>query len=984
MRKIGLRLKALNIIDNIVDQLNGLVADIITTGLYLIIGVRIILSLINISRLIENPIIDKPNPTLHGIFILLCLLAFYISLLGKYYKKPSRRIAQYVLIVTGISMFSLNYLAETFNNIFIKILSNINNVDVIPSELLIGNIRVVTLIIPIAIIIPMFILSLDVLKDKKGKAKLREYETQILLPTVHKMTDSTIDIEICKDLKTGLPCVVPEKTWYEHAWIQGGTGSGKTQTFILPFIEQLLKKKSYLHYQLKCITHECLEKGIARIKIPISNKWFNEEFELELVEPVEGREKEFYEHFKDYTIGIIEKEEIVYEQDFISTNTFELEAQKSGDYIYIIEIKTYKNNMIIDENTFEIKKNKEDNYMDTGTIIFKSRIKETGEENTVFNEEKNTVEYKIDEKIDIIEIQIDSTDENNNHTVKAYLKGSGRLVPRNLGITVIAPDGELVATTVDIAKKYGIKVHKIDPYMDEIKKGGIAKFNPLKGDSPEKIGDIVASILVSMDLGSQSKTNPYFTNASVRAIRNLVILLKITYPELYNREPTLTDVLSCLNNFKEVEEPVNYLEKNLTLMRRWKSVVDYFKTSFFDPPTGSDGKQITTSSIGSQKRKTQEAISGIINQLDNLLSREEIKYILCNEEESIDLADALRKGECIAISTRQGHLGARLGRAFALFFILSLQNEVLSRYAENENPEIPHFLIIDEFPMYCNESTETFFSFARKYKCSVTIAIQNMGQLRKISDEFGETIFTNTTTKLLLPKANLQDRKYWSDFFGSTNEIQLMTGVATSSIFADNPSYSEQVRANVTETRNISEEEVDNLNFQQLYYSYSNKKGRKVVGKGTTEFIKLKQEPYMKKTFDFEPYCITEEEYRIKIELEKIEKNKLKEKENLNTLQKQERIKSSLYRDEEDIKEDIKEDVKEDTKETEYVLIEELPSNKISDIVFDSIDCCNTTNKGEEKNIVENEPKNNISQFQDTEIEEEIEKEIEFYLYEDN
>ena len=179
MRKIEIRIKVLNIIDDIINYLNGLIADVITTGLYLLISIRIILSLYNISKLINNPIIDKPNPNIHGIFILLCLIVFYLSLLGKYYKKPSRRIAQYMLIVTGISVFSLNYLAETFNSMFIKILSSIKNIDVIPLNLLTGNIRLVTLILPIVIIIPIFILSLDVLKDKKSKTKLREYEVEI-------------------------------------------------------------------------------------------------------------------------------------------------------------------------------------------------------------------------------------------------------------------------------------------------------------------------------------------------------------------------------------------------------------------------------------------------------------------------------------------------------------------------------------------------------------------------------------------------------------------------------------------------------------------------------------------------------------------------------------------------------------------------------------------------------------------------------------
>lgn len=862
-----------------VDKVNGKVADIVTSLLYVAILIGSTISVFNMFRNIRDPVINKPNSTMHAIFIIVCLLAFFISMLSTYYKKPSRRLKQYIFIVYGVSVFSLNYLSITFNSLFIRILSNIKNIEVIPAELLIGNIRVATILLPTTIILPLFVLSLEVLKNEEGKKKLREFEVEALLPTVHKMDDTTIDIEICKDIKTGLPCIAPERIWYEHAWIQGGTGSGKTSNFILPFEEQLLKKKAYLTYKLKEKAHYCLKNNIAVINKPISNKWFNENFDLDLIEPIKGKEEEFYDVFKEYTIGTLKKDELIYKKNFNQSIYFNLNELKNKDFYYSVEIVVSNNEMPVHEERITIEKGNEvisskNSWLTlTTNYLLKQEGKdyanqETGKLTSILSEEQNEIEIRIEGKSEYV------------YGVKVYLKGSGKIIPKNLGMTIVAPDGELISATTELAKKYGIKVHRIDPFLEEINKDNIAKFNPLKGDSPEKIGDIVASILVSMDIGQSSKTNPYFTNASVRAVRNLVILLKVAYPEMGKKDPTLLNVLECLNDFNAAKEPLEAVKRNPTLARKWGSVITYIETSFLDPITDEQNKSKENSHIGSQKKETLRAIGGITNQLDNLLSREEIRYILCNNEESIDLNTVLKKGECIAISTRQGHLGERLGRAFALFFILSLQNEVLSRYAENENPEIPHYLIIDEFPMYCNENTETFFSFARKYKCSVTIAIQNMGQLRKVSDEFGETIFTNTNIKLLLPKSNLEDRKYWSDFFGNTKEMNIMTGVSTSSVFADNPSYNESIRGTLQDARNVSEEEVDSLNFQQLYYSYTNHKGRRSLGKGTTDFMKEKTEPFMYKNFDFEPYCISHKEYQYKIQKEK-ENNEKKEQQRM-------------------------------------------------------------------------------------------------------
>ncbi len=357
------------------------------------------------------------------------------------------------------------------------------------------------------------------------------------------------------------------------------------------------------------------------------------------------------------------------------------------------------------------------------------------------------------------------------------------------------------------------------------------------------------------------KTNPYFTNASVRAIRNITILLKIMYPKLKERDPNLDDILKILNNFKIAEEVCEEMKKIEELRNKYSNVIDYFESSFYAPEVDNNGRIILGRRRGSQRKKTEEAISGIINQLDNFLGREEIKYILCpeNDEESLKLSDVLENGECIAISTRQSELGQRLGKAFALFFILSMQNDVLSRFSENENPEVPHYLIIDEFPFYINDMTKIFFTFARKYKTSITVAIQNMSQLEEISEQFRRTIFTNTSTKMLLPKSTPEDREYWSKYFGTYKKFEMQTGVTQTGLMADNPNYSEQRRGTIVDKPLIPEQDINDLHFQQAFYVYTDHKARERRGKGTTDFLHIAEKDKVKLTdFDFERFVALE------------------------------------------------------------------------------------------------------------------------------
>ena len=96
--------------------------------------------------------------------------------------------------------------------------------------LLSGNIRLISFLFPIVAVIPISTLVVQMLADRDIRKKVREYELDVLLPTVHQIDDTTIDIKICEDIETGDDCIVPEKKTYEHTLISGSSGSGKTAT----------------------------------------------------------------------------------------------------------------------------------------------------------------------------------------------------------------------------------------------------------------------------------------------------------------------------------------------------------------------------------------------------------------------------------------------------------------------------------------------------------------------------------------------------------------------------------------------------------------------------------------------------------------------------------------------------------------------------------------------------------------------------------
>jgi hypothetical protein len=859
-----IRKKLKDLIQIIVDATHGKLVDIVSIIGYsvVLVFVGMVCKIIFTTATSPKPIIPKTlSPTLYAILISSPMLIYYMSLAGDYLKKPSRRIQLFVFSFICTSIFAVGYVMQTANLGFVGWLNSIRNIEVIPSSLLVGNIRLITFIFPLGMIIPIASLIVQMIADRNMRKDIREHEIDLLLPTVNKMDDTTVDIKICEDIETGEDCIVPEKKTFEHTFLQGGTGSGKTATYIKPVLEQLFNKKAYLREKLKEIAYECLKEGIAVINQPVTNHWFNKNFTMELISPRQGKEKEFLQKFDRFIVGVRDKNELVY-SDSNSGGVVELKHLE-GDSKYVINIKVFKKGLEVAESTCELTRDITTKILSLGKNFKDITIQtyspngnnEDAQINNILNQ--GTI---IEENQERIQINLPPLEDNLEYDIKVNEKGSGKIIYKGLGLCVVAPDGGLPSDTIKIANQFGVKVHKIDPTMAEIRKGGIAKFNPLKGGRADKVGDIISSILVSMDNAQgDNKSNPYFTNASVRAVRNLVILLKEMYPVMNNgADPTLRDVLDCLNNFNSVVPMVEAMKRDVAKRQKWGSVISYFETNFYPPPTDDRGRVITGGTIGSQRKKTEDSISGIINQLDNFVTREEVAYILCDRENSIDLHDIIENGECLAVSTRQNELGERLGKAFALFFILSMQNVVLSRYSEDENPEIPFHMIIDEFPFYINDNTKVFFTFARKYRCAVTIAIQNMAQLREISDVFRETIFTNTDTKMLLPKSNVEDRKYWSEFFGTYQSFEMQTGVNSSSIFSDNPKYSEQRRGTLQDVSNVSEQEINELNFKEALYCYTDRKGRTRVGKGLTDFMKIGKIPKMQK-FDFEQFSPKED-----------------------------------------------------------------------------------------------------------------------------
>jgi len=428
---------------------------------------------------------------------------------------------------------------------------------------------------------------------------------------------------------------------------------------------------------------------------------------------------------------------------------------------------------------------------------------------------------------------------------------------RNLGITVLEPDGKYIEDFKTIAHNLNIPVYTIDPLDPE--SFGI---NPFINKSPAKVASIISTVLKGMyESENSDSSNAFFGQVTQQALENLSILLKLMYPRMNNGEiPTLEDMLKMLYDYSIVEEMCEELKRDPVLSKKHAILIKYFERNFYSPPLDINGRPVL-GTVGSNRRETEQFLYGATTQLDNLMRNKAVRKILCERKNNIDLDRVLAQGLCVTVCTRRGELGALLSKPFGMFYILTMQDAVLRRPGD-ENTRIPHFFYIDEFPDFVNKETETCFTLFRKYRCAMTIAIQNLSQLERTKSMkfYKEVVTSNSKTVAVFGDTNKEDSDYWSKAFGRfeywniTNSLD-KTPLGNISSPKDAGINGEAIGVSFEFTQNIFPWMLNELPFRHVFYRTRNGAGKQIFGRGITDFVDKKYlSPFSEIKYNFDKY----------------------------------------------------------------------------------------------------------------------------------
>ncbi len=441
--------------------------------------------------------------------------------------------------------------------------------------------------------------------------------------------------------------------------------------------------------------------------------------------------------------------------------------------------------------------------------------------------------------LDMLTPNPDKLDLYNSYMKKMILSSSnGKYIYRNFGLTYLSAEYESIEKILGVAKNYKINVNLIDPNNADS-----PGMNPFVYADPIKTGMAISSVLKGLYATSRPDLQMAFReNTAIQIIENLSIMLKEMYPRLHDGDlPNLEDMLNMMNDFSLVEEMCNQMKEIPELADKYKILIKYFENNFY-----ADSRDLTN---------TKQSVYTASAELDNLLRYPGVKNILCNRVNNLEFDKALANGEVTLVCTRRGDLGANAHKAFGIFFLLLMQQSVLSRPG-NDNTRIPHFLYIDDFPEFLCKAIEPIFTVYRKYKVGNILSAQTLSQLA--GDEkgnFKDEILANCVNKAIFGNALPEDVQWWQTELQDKREWSWNSSYETNSE-KDNYGYDSKLgNIEYKWKPNYSAGKIMSLKGKQILFKVKDTKGKSYVAKGKLDFLEAKyKEPKKLKEYNFEKF----------------------------------------------------------------------------------------------------------------------------------
>ena len=139
--------------------------------------------------------------------------------------------------------------------------------------------------------------------SKLLKDSILDYGGLSLAPKPGGTGPYTCEIKICTDKHSGKNVIVPENKRFESMLVVGPSGMGKTSMIFEPMIARDLEKKYFFREVSKEMGFTALKTGLAVLSAPYDNNYINSNFTLNMIEPIESKQKLYNAYMKKLIIS---------------------------------------------------------------------------------------------------------------------------------------------------------------------------------------------------------------------------------------------------------------------------------------------------------------------------------------------------------------------------------------------------------------------------------------------------------------------------------------------------------------------------------------------------------------------------------------------------------------------------------------------------------------------------------------------------------
>ncbi len=511
------------------------------------------------------------------------------------------------------------------------------------------------------------------------------------------------------------------------------------------------------------------------------------------------------------------------------------------------------------------------------------------------------------------------------------------------GITMIAPNRDVILEAIKLCRARSIKLNVIDPvdqeeYKDEtVKRKGLNPFYiPLDLDEESAQKQIInkaqnfSNVLIAAT-EINAAGDPYFRELNTAVTRNIgIICMLLAY--LKGEQTNIKEVHACVRDFEmlrpKVKEIQNILHAEIVVheikrkqgndvtrvdtdenpeadARRAEDIIFTDVEDISEIPEKYINMGMTTLEyteyihkiavdyygvlytaltelLGQGAEKMFDQSRGLRNIMDQLLLDPEMRRVLsASEDNFIDWDRALAENEVTFINTALEN-GAEASTALGLFLILDMKAAVMRR---KKSTRTPHFFLIDEASQYMHSVMEDMFALYRQYGVACTIALQSLTQTEKSNTtKYLAGVIMGSGVHILFGRLSLKEMQIYEEIAGTENVETIQETINRSSELDDNYRITQGERTATQERSRISGGKLRYKGFQEVTVFMINQ--GKVLPGFEAKVAFPKSSDYWDKKVHFPDFSKFSEGKVVQDDRDIVEKTKKEQEEKNNQLEK--------------------------------------------------------------------------------------------------